>query len=449
MRLMKKLFALFIAVLSVVSFAGCNEPEEVIVVEEQEKDDKVYIYSYDEEFKGELDSVLDEFSELGQMVEYIIPETDNYGEYMQQLLENKDAEKYPDVIVAKINDAKRFVSSAYTASIDEYGISEQDISQMYDFTKSAVTDESGKIKALSGTVYPGAFIYRKALAKEYLGSDDPKEVQSFVRDWLTFEDTARTIYKASEGKTAMLASGQAMDRVYANSKDASWIKDDEVSVVPAFDRLLDERYIFSKEKFALSNDISTEQYIRAASKNAVFGYFASVDFVVGGLAESFNGMRATLGYVGDWGICPGPAAYVDGGSWVFVTKASSDKDLLGQAIKKMYCDMSVLENARNEKKAFVNNQKVMANALNSGKGKITALGGSDYIEVFDSQAQRADMSFEDVADESIEAIFFDEIENYIKSDISKEELEKEFLEKAKEILNPSVTEETEETLQEQ
>lgn len=433
---MKKLVVVFAAIFSVLSLASCGQ-QEAESVQETVKPDKIYIYSYNEDLKNDLEYVIKDYPQLSQKMEYIVPETENYGDYIQKLIENKNADNYPDIIVTEITDAKRFVESELTASTDEIGISNQDLGQMYEYTLAAVTDSNGKIKALSGEIYPGAFIYRKALAKEYLGTDDPQEVQSYVRDWSTFEDTARTIYKKSEGKTAMLASIDAMRGVFANSKSEGWLNGEEINMISSYKMFLEESYIFSKEKYALENDINSSEYIKAASKNAVFGYFATADFVTDGLTQDYNGMRATLGYVGDWEVCKGPAAYAEGGSWVFVSEASTEKELLGKVLKNLFCDMSVLEQKRNDTNAFVNNQKVMSNALNSGKGKISALGGSDYIETFSEQAESINLSTVGIYDKALDDMFFEVSEGYVKGNKSVEEIEEELKNRANEVLNPS------------
>lgn len=432
---MKRITVLFITIISVLSFVSCGQ-QKVETVQEIEKPDKIYIYSYNEDFKKDLEYVIKNYPQLSQKMEYIVPETENYGEYIQNLIEDKNGEYYPDIVVTKINDTKRFVESEYMASVDELGITEQDLGQMYEYTKAYVTDSNGKVKALSGEINPGAFIYRKALAKEYLGTDDPKEIQSYVRDWCTFEDTARVIYERSEGKTAMLASLDALNSVFSNSKSESWITGEEISMISSYNTLLEESYIFTKEKYVLENDIDSAEYIKAASKNAVFGYFAPVEFVTGGLTLNFSGMRSTLGYVGDWEVCQGPATYVDGGSWVYVSEESSEKELLGKVLKSLFCDMSVLEQKRNDTNAFVNNQKVMSNAFNSGKGKIAALGGSDYIEVYNIQAENIDLSYVGVNDEALDKLFFELSEGYVKGNKSLQEIEEEFINQAGNVLNP-------------
>lgn len=381
-NLLKKRFVgAMLALVCAFSMIACGQATEEVVEPVIVTPEKIYIYSYNENIKNELTSVLEEGSELSELIEYVILPEENYGETVSQLIENGEAEKYPAIVVSKLENVSTFVNSNKIVGIDELGVTDQDCSQMYEYTK--LSDGNGKVKGISGTVKPGAFIYRKVIAKELFGTDDAKEIQSYVQDWRTFEDTARYIYKATEKKTAMLASTGAIEKAFMGSNS---------------DLCEDVTYILSNEGFALKNDINTPEYIKAASKNAVFGYLVDSDFITNGLAESFGGMRATLGYAGDWAICQGPAPYITGGDWIFVTGACGEKEEIGNLLKKAYCETSVLEKRRNETNAFVNNMKVMSNASNSGKGKVSVLGGLDYIEVFDKQAKAVKLNLENEND---------------------------------------------------
>lgn len=378
----KRIIMLLMSVVTVFMFAGCGQPEVTEEVDQPESLEPVYVYSYSADYRDELKYIEEKYPDLYGRIEYIIPETEDYSEYMRVLLADKNAEKYPDIVVGDMSFAKELTESEYIENISALGILQQDCDQMYEFTKDMVTDKEGNIKGLSGSIVPGAFIYRKALAKEYLGSDEADEVQSYVRDWVTFADTARAIYLKSDGKTRMLAAADEMDTVFASNRE----KANSVSEEP--DIFADVRDILNNEGYAGKAATGSTEYIKAASGNAVFGYFVPVDFITGGMTVNVNGMLASLGYKGDWGVCQGPEAFICDGAWTFVTKECAEKEQLGNALKYLYGDMSLLEKRRNDTKAFVNNIKVMENAFNSGKGKADALGGWDYIEVFNSQVKK-------------------------------------------------------------
>ena len=67
-------------------------------------------------------------------------------------------------------------------SQEKYGA--EDISKdMIPYVDELSRDKEGDIRGLSWQSTPGGFWYKKALAKEYLGTDDPDELAAMLSDW--------------------------------------------------------------------------------------------------------------------------------------------------------------------------------------------------------------------------------------------------------------------------
>ena len=432
---MKKRFVsllpIFVAVLMVLS--GCGKEQEPISEPEEQLPQKIRIYTYDANFAQTMDYVAEKYPEFKEKAEYINISEESFCADMSAMLENED-DVYPDIIVAPFKDITCLVDSSHTLSMSELGITEGDCSQMYPYAMQAVTDKEGNLKALTTEVHPGAFIYRKELAKELLGSSDAKEVQSYMRDWETFTDTARAIYKKSEGQTQMLASSHAIDKAFASGRDKTWQNNEELQMSKHYDKYLDTRYALEKGKFVLTYEPGSSEYFKAASGNKVFGYFVESDFF-----ETSN--MGKPGYEGDWGICEGPEAYFVGGCWIFVTDRCCEKELVGDALNMLCTDMATLEKIRSDRKSFVNNIKVMSNAMNTGKGSSKFLGGNDFIDVLSKQAQNIEYEFGGPKDEELNTLFFGLSDKYMNDTLDKEKLAEELKSEADAILHPVVTEE--------
>ena len=104
--------------------------------------------------------------------------------------------------------------------IADLGITDADLANQYQYTKDIVTDSNGVLKGVSWQGCPGVLFYNRDAAKEVLGTDDPDEVQKYVSDWDTFNDTAETM-KAAGYK--MTSSVNDTYRVYSNNEYAKWI----------------------------------------------------------------------------------------------------------------------------------------------------------------------------------------------------------------------------------
>ena len=54
----------------------------------------------------------------------------------------------------------------------------------------AASDASGVVKGVSFQCCPAALIYRRSIAKDVLGTDDPAEVQELLNSWDKFNAVA-------------------------------------------------------------------------------------------------------------------------------------------------------------------------------------------------------------------------------------------------------------------
>lgn len=309
----------------------------------------LYIYTEDENFDEILQNVYEAHPDWNGRIRTEIITEDYYNTVNTNIdkiknppKENKkqnsdeavavDIVYYPDLIVAKLDNTELFNEAEYTVPLTEVGIGEDDMKQMYSYTIQTATDSNGMCKALSWEADMAAFLYRRSIATEVFGTDDPKDVQSYMRDRLTYEDTAIAISKKTEGKVSMLSSAEDIKADLKGSK--------------------------------------------------FFGLYAGTEFIFDELAENCGGKALGQGSFGDWNVCAGPEPYINGGSWIYITEDCCDKDFAASVMKAICCETGTLEKLQKQENIVVNNAKVMSNAYNSGKGKADILGGNDYLGVY-------------------------------------------------------------------
>ena len=83
-------------------------------------------------------------------------------------------------------------------------------------------DGEGNVKGLSWQSTPGGFWYKKALAKEYLGTDDPQELYEMLSSWDKIVETGKQVYEKSGGKIALLDDVESVLQLYASYKGQAW-----------------------------------------------------------------------------------------------------------------------------------------------------------------------------------------------------------------------------------
>ena len=76
-------------------------------------------------------------------------------------------------------------------------------------------------------VLPGLLVYRRDIAKDVFGTDDPEEVGKKMKDWDTAKATAEEL-KAKGYYT--FASYADTFRLYGNNISDSWVKDGDTKV---------------------------------------------------------------------------------------------------------------------------------------------------------------------------------------------------------------------------
>ena len=95
-----------------------------------------------------------------------------------------------DIFLVEADYALKYVDSDYALDVKaDIGLTDSDLSQQYQYTKDIVSVD-GSQRGTTWQATPGLFAYRRSIAKEVLGTDDPTEVQSYLSDWDKFNDVA-------------------------------------------------------------------------------------------------------------------------------------------------------------------------------------------------------------------------------------------------------------------
>lgn len=111
----------------------------------------------------------------------------------------------PDIILGEI---------AWRGTLFEMGICDNleeapynlDRNQMVSSSIPLSSDAQGAIVGVDAQVTPAGFAYKRDLAKEYLGTDDPAEVGKMIQDWDAFLEVGKQVNEKSGGKVKMMAS---------------------------------------------------------------------------------------------------------------------------------------------------------------------------------------------------------------------------------------------------
>ena len=197
----RKLTSLFLATAMVMTtLAGCGnsggKTAAKVDTSEAAQGKVLNIYCWNQEFQERFEY----FKKSGKLpsdvkVNFVVTPNENnaYQNALDAaLLKQKDAaaDDKIDMFLIEADYALKYVNSDYTLDVKSIGLTDNDLSDMYQYTKDIATSSNGALKAVSWQATPGLFAYRRSIAKDVLGTDDPDKVQEALSTWDKFNSVA-------------------------------------------------------------------------------------------------------------------------------------------------------------------------------------------------------------------------------------------------------------------
>lgn len=247
-----------------------------------------------------------------------------------------DMAAQPDVFMLAPNDLCRYIEGGIAADMASLGIT-LDENRYYPYTIEAGTDSQGVLRAVCLEPDPGLFFYRRSLAKYYLGTDDPDEIQPMLNSWEGFLDTARQLGEASSGKTYMLAGIE--DMMMAFLADVPFVADGRLVIDERAEEFIDYCAELGSQGFICNAEQWSDAWVAGMSDpQSIFGYFSSGLGMSNVLIPACGGSISGEGSFGDWGAVPGPAPYNWGGCWLAVSERSRMRAQAAQFLEYFICE---------------------------------------------------------------------------------------------------------------
>ena len=290
--------------------------------------------------------------ETGTEVETVIIAPADYPTKVQTAIMGQESE--PDIIVGEPQMLQDMYENGFFADLDELGASEYD-GQIVDYVWQVGKDADGVQRTISYQITPAGFYYRRDIAQEVFGTEDPDEVGKLFADYDTILETAQTLKDAGY----RIFASDAELQYFAG--DSAWVIDDKLNVNDA--RLAYKDLViklYQDDLTAYANQWSTPWYQAMAGEVPILT--AEIqnyedDSVNVWDAESFAEATADLEKTqvfafglpawgvltmrdsvsdttaGKWGVCSGPAYGFGGGTLIGISALSERKDLAWDFIK--------------------------------------------------------------------------------------------------------------------
>ena len=333
--------------------------------------------------------------------------------------------------VYKYTDAQADVAMPLT----DLGIDpETDLADQYDFTKVTASDINGVQRASTWQCCPGLLVYRRDIAKDAFGTDDPEKIGEKVKDWDTIKKTAQ---KLKEKGYYTFASYADTFRLYGNSISQPWVSPGETVLkvdakimdwVKDSKEWLDAGY-FNKTVKGQWND-DWNKAMSTESKVFAFLFPAwGIDFTLKPNWDGDNGV---------WAVTNPPQEYNWGGSYIHACTGTDNPKHVKDIILSLTADKDNLAKISQKYSEFTNAKSSMQEAAeNDELYPSEFLGGQNTFKYFAPVAERIVMAplsaYDQGCVELIQNAFSDYFQGQVDFNKAKSNFETAIIERYPEI----------------
>ncbi|MBO4213695.1 MAG: carbohydrate ABC transporter substrate-binding protein [Lachnospiraceae bacterium] len=419
----KRLLSIILAATMVLSMAvvGCGSNGGGSASKEGGK--IFHIMAWNEEFKGFFEEYFAEKHDDGEFyvgdakVKWtIVPnEGGAYQDALDRALlnqENASEEDRVDMFLAEADYIAKYVQSDATTDVTKIGVT--DFSNAYKYTVEAASDEKGVVKGVSFQCCPAGVIYRRSIAIDLFGTDDPAEVQSKIDSWDKFDEVAALC--KSKGYYMTASDGETF-RTFSNNRTEPWVDADGNLVIDsAIQAWMDQSENYTNNEYTIVNDIwGEEKQLQMLDTGKTFAFFGPAwyyNFCMGNAMDTCKG---------DWALCEGPQSFFWGGTWLLAATGTDNAKEVADTMNTFLNDEDVASKLVSEKQQFVNNQKVNEKFASDPTYGNEFLGGQNDTALFVELAKNIKFQntskYDQLCNEGIQQYW----REYLKGEVTKEQ----------------------------
>ena len=360
------------------------------------------IYVWNDEFISRVadhypgyEKVDDTTGKIGDVtVNWIITPTDDnaYQNHLDEVLpgnESAAADDKVDIFLVEADYALKYVNAdpAVAMSMDDLGITANDIADQYQYTKDIVTDSNGALRGLSWQACSAGLIYNRDIAKEVLGTEEPDEVQEFVKDWGTFNKTAEDLKKAGYFIESTVNDSY---RVYSNNVSKPWVDGTTVQIDANIEKWVEDSKALVDAKETNTYDLWSDDWSKGFfPEGKVFAYFGPAWLINFSMSADSEGSVANSGR---WGLCVGPQSFYWGGTWICGAVGTDNPTLVKDIMLTMTTDKAVLREIVEKDSDCVNSPSLLKELASDTSFGNKILGGQNPYQQLADGAEKVNMS---------------------------------------------------------
>lgn len=353
----------------------------------------------------------------------------------------KDA---PDIFAAEAAFVLKYTqgdASSFAANYADLGLTDDKVkaAEIAQYTVD-IGSKDGQLKGLAYQATGGAFIYRRSIAKDVFGTDDPATIKNEVGPgWDKFFEAAEKL--KAKGYGIVSGDGDIWHAI-ENSSDKGWIVDGKLHIDPKREAFLDQSKKLKDNGYHNDTQDWQEAWFADMSGTGakpIFGFFGPAWLINYTMKDN---VKDTFG---DWAITEPPTGFFWGGTWLLankeVTKDEAKKKAVADFIEWLTLDTSetglqylwangIMKEGEQGTKDAVASAVVMAKS----NGEVPLLGGQNMFDVFVPANSNATGKNLTQYDETINRLWRDQVREYTAGNKSRDQALADFKQQVKDQL---------------
>lgn len=392
-------------------------------------------------FTDEVGQMIAPFNEVypNIEVEFVVIPTD--GEAYLNRINNamRSRAATPDVFTGERAFFRQFIDSGFWEPLSSAPYNaEALVGDLVEYVTELSRDSQGRISALSWQATPGALFYRRNIARDVLGTDDPDAVSEWTSSLERFYELGEKIRDHYNAERFLLSGYMDMQEFVYNQRTQPYVQGNTLTIPASLVEFMEVARDMRQNRIEAGASTWSPPWFSSMADGSVFSYILptwGLHYVMKPNAEP-EAHAGNAEFRGDWGLAVPPAPYSWGGTWIGVSRHSQQKDLAWAFVEFVGSNPEFHELWARSTGDFVSNTRVLARIKDEFSDPF--LAGQNHYQFFYDQVQEIDVSFIGPWDLQIQNAWGDQVELYVNGQKSMDQAIADFEVAVRDFL-PNVT----------
>lgn len=402
----------------------------------------INIYSFNDELKNRITAVYSEIESTsddgttstlkdGRIIKWIInPNQD--GVYQDKLDEalmaqmTAAADDKVDIFAAELDYIVKYTDADSDAAmtLESLGINPAtDLADQYEFTKTVGSDQNGVQRGTTWQACPGVLVYRRDIAKEVFGTDDPVEIGKKTADWATMKATAEEL--KAKGYYAFSSYADTF-RTYSNNMAQQWVTTENPNTVKV-DQIVMDWVTDSKEWLdagyfdpTVKGQWNSDWFTAMSSSSKVFAFLFPAWGIDTQMVPNWDGEA------GAWAVTNAPLSFNWGGTFLCAATGTDNPQIVKDIILALTANKDNLTTITKKYSEFTNAQSVMSAAASDNTYASEFLGGQNPYGYFSDSLASIKMAPLSAYDQGCVELFQNTFSDYFQGQVDFDKAKSNF-----------------------